>query len=487
MKKLQILLAALIAMAALSALPAWADDLVSAATRGDLAAVKAFIAGGADVNAKNNSGDTALEDAAAYGYDDIVQTLLAHGADANAKNNTSNMALALAWAALEGHDDVVKTLLAHGADVNAKNSSGDTALTDAAYYHDDVVVQTLLAHGADASAAIQHLSGNLRAIALIKKAQQEQATARFVDTMLRQTRNPRLALARLMARFRQDPRNETLRQAVIRVALKVRPAPVIPHAARRALAQGVVLFREAKSPQDFQSASDAFQKAADLAPWWPDPYFNLAKTQEQTGNNHAAVGNFRNYLAAAPTARDRGTVRTELYQAEFLAKQEDAASASRAQRQQNAQTILAYLQSHFGGKITEEESCRGYPIINGTNFRCTKDEAAGANWVNLTTLMRESNNASDRFHYSITGPNADMIKMDGWSDFCGKVGSSTSLDTIRWTDCGPTGNTKATVSFYTENQQGQPFVEANYLCTSVPGNPAETDWCVREQFILQKE
>ncbi len=487
MKKLQIVFLIVLAF---TALPARADNLISAAKRGDLAAVKAFLAAGVDVNAKDNYGETALDMAAYNGDDAVVKTLLAHGADVNAKDNVGDTALETA--VTNGYDAVVKTLLAHGADVNAKDNWGTTALWVAAWRGEDAMVKTLLAHGANADTAIQKLSADPKVIALIKEAQKQvtsENAARLATTTLRQTRNPRLALARLISRLRQDPQNQALRLAVIRIALKMRPAPAIPHAARRALAKGVVLFGEAKSPQDFQAAGAAFQKAADLAPWWPDPYFNLAKTEEQGGHNHAAVNNLRNYLAAAPYARDRGAVRTELYQDEFRAKQEEAAAASLAQRQQNAQTILAYLQANFGKTITGLESCRGYPIIAGmmNNLRCTKDQAAGSNWENLSAFAP----AYGQFQYSLIGRNADEIRMQApkttYLDFCGTVGSSTSLGDIRWAACTSTDNSKATVSFYSSNQQGLPWVEIDYQCTAYPGNPAETDWCVRQQFTLQKE
>src|SRR5579872_4517226 len=62
------------------------DDLVNAAGRGDLTAVKALLAASVDVNAKRRFvGDTALEDACQNGHLEVVQALLAAGANPNAK------------------------------------------------------------------------------------------------------------------------------------------------------------------------------------------------------------------------------------------------------------------------------------------------------------------------------------------------------------------------------------------------------------------
>jgi uncharacterized protein len=51
-----------------------------------LETVRAVVVGGADVNAANQAGDTALHTAAAQGYDTVVQFLGDHGAQVNAKN-----------------------------------------------------------------------------------------------------------------------------------------------------------------------------------------------------------------------------------------------------------------------------------------------------------------------------------------------------------------------------------------------------------------
>jgi ankyrin repeat protein len=95
---------------------------LNAAGRGDLAAVEALLAKGADVNAKDAFGMTALEAASETGHLDVVQALIDRGADVNAKDNGG--LTALIRASLLGHLDVVQALIAKGADVNAKTTIG---------------------------------------------------------------------------------------------------------------------------------------------------------------------------------------------------------------------------------------------------------------------------------------------------------------------------------------------------------------------------
>src|SRR5208282_1997053 len=62
-----------------------AENLIDAATRGDMGAVQALLAEGADVNARTANGATALILASEEGHREVAQALLAKGADVNAK------------------------------------------------------------------------------------------------------------------------------------------------------------------------------------------------------------------------------------------------------------------------------------------------------------------------------------------------------------------------------------------------------------------
>ena len=125
-------------------------ELIEAAEKGDLSAVSAALANGADVNAKNIKGLTALMKASIEGHADVVKLLLDKGADVNARTDSGYMALtAASWA---GHADSVKLLLDNGADVNVKDVEGGTVLMGASWAGHVDVVKLLLDNGADINA-----------------------------------------------------------------------------------------------------------------------------------------------------------------------------------------------------------------------------------------------------------------------------------------------------------------------------------------------
>ena len=86
---------------------------------------------GADVDAKDNEGRTALFWAASNGRVEVVKVLIENGANVDVKDE--NGKTALHWAALYGHFDVANFLIEKGADVDAKNIYSKTALHWAAF------------------------------------------------------------------------------------------------------------------------------------------------------------------------------------------------------------------------------------------------------------------------------------------------------------------------------------------------------------------
>ena len=101
------------------------DRLLIAAKNGDINSVKVLIERGADVDARNWLGRTALHEAVLYKHIEIAKMLIENGADVDAKDKWERTALHAA--AKEGTIEIAKILIEKGADVDAKDIDGWTA------------------------------------------------------------------------------------------------------------------------------------------------------------------------------------------------------------------------------------------------------------------------------------------------------------------------------------------------------------------------
>ena len=127
--------------------------LIDAIRGGDLAAARALLERGADVNAREVDGSTALHWAAHRDDLEAAGLLLGAGADVSAANRYGVAPISLA--ATNGSAAMIERLLAAGADSDASLLEGETALMTAARTGAVDAVRSLLDHGADPNAAEQ--------------------------------------------------------------------------------------------------------------------------------------------------------------------------------------------------------------------------------------------------------------------------------------------------------------------------------------------
>lgn len=131
---------------------AWMDSPVAdAASRGDLAGVRQLLREGADVNAAQGDGMTALHWAAMRGDVDMTRILLYAGAGTRAATRLGDRT-PLHLAARNGYGELVAILVEAGADPEARTSTGVTPLHLAARAGDDRAIEPLLAAGVDVDA-----------------------------------------------------------------------------------------------------------------------------------------------------------------------------------------------------------------------------------------------------------------------------------------------------------------------------------------------
>lgn len=178
------------------------DEFLMAAARGDLDAISSFLDDGMNINAKGDSGGTALHAAAFFGQPEIVEFLIEKGIDVSILDNSGNTALGSAksdWEAVKGigqfirielekeswqqgqgeviallekvsadtkvsnpeliqpfhlavvtgNLEEVKRLIDEGVYIDAPTQDGGTALTVAAFFGKDEIFEMLVENGAN--------------------------------------------------------------------------------------------------------------------------------------------------------------------------------------------------------------------------------------------------------------------------------------------------------------------------------------------------
>ena len=102
---------------------------------------------GANIERRNQMGETALMQASMCGRLQCVQLLLDRGAKINAIDKNGNSAIS--YASMYGHIDILKLLLDHGANVDIRGYQRKTPLIAASQSSELACVALLLERGAD--------------------------------------------------------------------------------------------------------------------------------------------------------------------------------------------------------------------------------------------------------------------------------------------------------------------------------------------------
>ena len=123
------------------------NALKEAVDRGKVAVAKLLIEHGANVNQKDEYGQSLVMTAVSGNHPGMLDALIAAKADVSAPNQYRITPLAVA--AEQGHLHAVKALIAAGAKINARDTTGGTALSVAILRGYKDIVETLLAAKAD--------------------------------------------------------------------------------------------------------------------------------------------------------------------------------------------------------------------------------------------------------------------------------------------------------------------------------------------------
>jgi ankyrin repeat protein len=160
-----------------------------AAGHDDVSAIERLVSEGAEIEARDASGSTALLIATRANKVNAARALIEAGADVNAKDRINDSAYLYAGA--QGYLEILKMALAHGADLQSTNRYGGTALIPAAERGHVETVRALI----EAGVAVDHINklgwtALLEAIILGSGGERHE---QIVNMLLKAGANPNLA------------------------------------------------------------------------------------------------------------------------------------------------------------------------------------------------------------------------------------------------------------------------------------------------------
>jgi len=106
-------------------------------------------------------------------------------------------------------------------------------------------------------------------------------------------------LAAAVAELQVSPANRALREEIIKLAQRAKPE--IPEAARRGFDRAFSLSRG--DQKQMREAAFEYKRVLRIAPWWPEPYYQLGVVSQALGGSICAAHAFELCLLADPKGR----------------------------------------------------------------------------------------------------------------------------------------------------------------------------------------
>lgn len=266
-----------------------------------------------------NAVQASLIEAAKEGNAPVIEALLRTAVGLDSVDSSSSHRTALHWAVANGHKEATEVLIAGGADVNFTDDDNRSPLLLAVRSANREIVEALVAGGADVhikEIRYNATNGLIRVI-MDRMGYEDDDWISAAEEIIQFLGNNGLSIKEELDLLAADKYSDK-REEIIYLASLMSPLPDVGEEARRKAIEGATAFKHASNTQGFEEAKRHLQEAADLAPWWPDAYYNLGLVLEKLRQFDEARDNFEHYVLAAPEANDLETVREKIYELEYL-------------------------------------------------------------------------------------------------------------------------------------------------------------------------
>jgi hypothetical protein len=149
--------------------------------------------------------------------------------------------------------------------------------------------------------------------------------------------NGRETLTKLTLALQQAPNDESLRKKILELASSLDPRPVYPDQAQQHFSAGATLI-EKRQPELAEAAAKEFRKALEIAPWWPEAYYDLSMAVALTGDYDDAIQQLQFYLLLKPSAADAADA-----QGRIIALRAEKESAAKLKEQHQTELSLQHV------------------------------------------------------------------------------------------------------------------------------------------------
>ena len=234
--------------------------VVIASANGHKEAVAALIESGANINQSDGKGETAIAAAIRAQNSEMVKTLYEKGADLNQAVKSGETPLMLA--SQLGLGDIAQFLTQAGVDLNAKGLNGKTAMYIAVAAGALQLAQIIIKAGADADAAADD---GKSALDLLKESENEEA-AKIAREAKKLKAERQAAEAARLEREKQEAERQAQEAAIAAAAAENSPQeesePVVSDPSPERGTSAAVAFAESLRAQKSESPADASPEAA---------------------------------------------------------------------------------------------------------------------------------------------------------------------------------------------------------------------------------
>jgi tetratricopeptide (TPR) repeat protein len=232
-------------------------------------------------------------------------------------------------------------------------------------------------------------------------AQDEEAAARAAEKAGQLRQALRHYVAALQTTSEGSDGDQQLRERIIALAQKVKPAPSVPDEARTHFGRGQAGFEIAKDSDDFRRAAAEFQQALKLAPWLANGYFNLGRVQDKLGQNEEAIKSFKLYLLAAPSASDADDVKTRIAGLEYKIERQQADERAAADKRREEEYKRQAQQEAKDRQARQEQA----DASNGF----WRDPSTGLIWTKRDT--------EDQVNWNMAANYCRNLRLSGYGDW----------------------------------------------------------------------